>query len=98
MAFLDEFAAVPRNKVIQDVGRALMQAIDAFEAGGLNAVRTEWEAMDAHAGQRLRVRLSGGRTLSGIATGLGADGSLQLQTRQGMRAVTSGRVVSARAR
>ena len=37
------------------------------------------------------------RTLSGIATGLGTDGALQLQTRQGMRAVTSGRVVSARA-
>lgn len=95
VAFLNDFAAVGRNQVVLEVGLALLKSLDAFESHGLN--RTEWEAMDAHAGQKLRVRLANGRTLSGIASGLGADGSLQLHTRQGMRAVTSGRVVSARA-
>jgi hypothetical protein len=51
--------------------------------------------MDAHVGQRLRVRLANGRTLSGIASGLAPDGALQLLTVRGMRAVHSGRVVSA---
>ena len=89
--------SVARNEVIQRVGRALLEALEQFEKHGLEALRAEWEAMDAHAGQKLRVRLADGRTLSGVAGGLGADGSLQLHTRQGLRAVRSGRVVSARA-
>ncbi|HEV3008429.1 MAG TPA: biotin--[acetyl-CoA-carboxylase] ligase [Burkholderiales bacterium] len=97
LAFLDDFSSIKRSQVIQCVGLALIEAVDQFEKHGLDALRGEWETMDAHAGQRLRVRLADGRTLSGIAAGLGTDGSLQLHTRQGMRAVTSGRVVSARA-
>ena len=35
--------------------------------------------------------------MSGVASGLADDGALQLRTRGGLRAVRSGRVVSARA-
>jgi len=94
LAYLN--SSVTRNEVIQRIGVALVEAIDQFERNGLDALRGEWEAMHAYAGQKLRVRLADGRTLSGTAAGLGADGSLQLHTRQGMRSVTSGRVVSAR--
>jgi BirA family biotin operon repressor/biotin-[acetyl-CoA-carboxylase] ligase len=87
---------VDRNEVIREIGLALLEALDAFERRGLGALRAEWEAMDAHAGQRLRVRLADGRVVSGVAAGLGEDGSLQLHTRKGVTAVTSGRVVSAR--
>jgi biotin-(acetyl-CoA carboxylase) ligase len=45
----------------------------------------------------VRVRLADGRTLSGIATGLDRDGALRLETRSGLRAVSSGQVLSARA-
>jgi BirA family biotin operon repressor/biotin-[acetyl-CoA-carboxylase] ligase len=74
---------------------ALMEN-DRFDERGPDAAR-RWEAMDAHAGQRLRVRLADGRTLSGIAAGLGEDGALRIHTKRGMRTVASGRVVSARA-
>jgi len=94
LAYLN--SSVTRNEVIRRIGVALVEAIDQFEKNGLDALRAEWEAMHAYAGQKLRVRLADGRTLSGTAAGLGADGSLQLHTRQGMRSVTSGRVVSAR--
>jgi BirA family biotin operon repressor/biotin-[acetyl-CoA-carboxylase] ligase len=97
VAFLNDFASVSRNQVIQGVGRALLAALDEFEKRGLDALRAEWEAMDAHAGQRLRVRLADGRVMSGMASGLAQDGSLQLMTRNGLKAVRSGRVVSARA-
>ena len=97
VAFVNDFAAVCRNEILQRTGAALLAAIDAFEAGGLEALRAEWEAMDAHAGQRLRVRLAGGRVVSGVAGGLAEDGALRLVTRRGVRAVRSGRVVSARA-
>ena len=49
-----------------------------------------------HAGQKLRVRLADGRVLTGVSSGLDSDGALRLATRGGMRAVHSGRVVSAR--
>ena len=64
---LNELAPVSRNRVIQAVGVALLEALERFEAQRLDALRADWEAMDAHAGQRLRVRLADGRTLSGIA-------------------------------
>ena len=96
MAFLRDFTAAARNHVIEVIAQRLLAALTEFEKHGLEALRSEWEAMHAHAGQRLRVRLTDGRTLSGIATGLGADGSLQIHTARGVRAVTSGRIVSAR--
>ena len=52
-------------------------------------------AMVTH-GQSLRVRLANGRVLTGLARGLDRDGGLQLETRAGLRAVQSGRVLSAR--
>ena len=97
LAFVSDFADVRRNRVLQSTGAALLAALDAFEAGGLDALRAEWEAMDAHAGQRLRVRLADGRVMTGVAGGLAEDGALRLVTRSGVRAVRSGRVVSARA-
>lgn len=97
VSFVNDFADVSRTVVLQSISSALLTALDAFEAGGLDALRAEWEAMDAHAGQRLRVRLAGGRVVTGVAGGLAEDGALRLVTRNGVRSVHSGRVVSARA-
>ena len=67
----------------------------AFDACGFEAFRADWPAIDAYAGQRLRVRLQDGRTLAGTAAGIAPDGALQLSTRRGLRTVRNGRVVSA---
>jgi BirA family biotin operon repressor/biotin-[acetyl-CoA-carboxylase] ligase len=96
IASLDQFIAPSRNRVIREVARALLAALERFEGEGFGASRREWEAMDAHAGKRLRVKLADGRSISGIAAGLGEDGALRLLTRHGARAVHSGRVISAR--
>jgi biotin-(acetyl-CoA carboxylase) ligase len=82
--------------VIESIARSLMEALERFEAEGFGAARAQWEAMDAHAGQRLRVRLADGRSISGIGGGVAADGALRLITRKGEAAVHSGRIVSAR--
>ena len=98
VAFLEDLLSPlpPRNQVIRQVAIALLEMLTAFEERGLDAVRDEWLALHAHTGQRLLVRLEDGRRLSGIASGLAEDGSLQLHTRSGVRAVRSGRVMSAR--
>ncbi|HEX6267543.1 MAG TPA: biotin--[acetyl-CoA-carboxylase] ligase [Burkholderiales bacterium] len=95
LASLDAFILPDRNALIRDISRNLLAALQRFEQEGFEA--SDWEALDAHAGQRLRVRLADGRTLSGIACGLAEDGALRLRNRGGIRAVRSGRVVRARA-
>ena len=97
VASLDQFIAPREGDVVAGIAACLMTAIDAFEAGGFETARTDWESMHAYAGQRLKVRLADGRSVTGIAAGLADDGALSLRTRAGMRAIRSGRVVSARA-
>ena len=96
VASLDQFIVPQEENIIADIVRSLMAAIDAFEAGGFETARQAWESMHAHAGQRLKIRLADGRSVTGIAAGLAEDGALSLRTRAGMRTVRSGRVVSAR--
>jgi len=98
IAALEEFVpSLPsRNEVAARVASELLEAMDAFEAGGFAAFKDAWEAMHAYSGQRLRVRLADGRVVAGVADGLAEDGGLRLRTRSGVRAVKSGRVVSAR--
>ena len=97
VAALEQFIAPSRNAVLHDVARALLDALERFEAQGFAALRPQWETLHAHAGRRVRVRLADGRVLSGIAAGLAADGCLQVANRRGMHAVRTGEVLSARA-
>ncbi|MDH3319241.1 MAG: biotin--[acetyl-CoA-carboxylase] ligase [Betaproteobacteria bacterium] len=85
-----------RNAVIGALARGLLAALRAFDADGFGAFREDWEALHAHAGKRLRVRLADGRRLAGIAAGLADDGALQLRTRYGVRTVRNGSVTRAR--
>ena len=85
-----------RNFILKKIVQALLESLATFDAKGLEPLRREWQAMDAHAGQRLRVRLADGRVVTGVSAGLAQDGGLRLNTKRGMRAVRSGRVVSAR--
>jgi BirA family biotin operon repressor/biotin-[acetyl-CoA-carboxylase] ligase len=97
VAALEQFIPVPDPALIAGaIGDALLESLAAFEARGLEAVRGEWQRLDAHAGRKLRVRLADGRVLTGIASGLESDGALRLATRGGMRAVRSGRVIHSR--
>lgn len=95
---LDALLAVPpaRNRVVAEVAREVLAALRAFESAGLGAVRVEWETLHAYAGQRLRLRLTDGRRMTGIAEGLSADGGLRLRTRRGVEAVAGARVAATR--
>jgi biotin-(acetyl-CoA carboxylase) ligase len=62
----------------------------------LEPLRAAWESLDAHAGERLRLRLADGRVVSGVARGLDGDGALRLQTAKGLRSVRSAQVLRTR--
>ena len=96
LAALESFVAVDRNAAISRIAAGVRETLASFESAGLEPLRAEWETLDAHAGSRLRIRLADGRVLTGIARGLEADGGLRLETRSGVRAVRSGRILSAR--
>jgi len=87
------FVDIDRDRVITGVARELLDALSQFEREGLEPLRTQWERMHAHGGERVRVRLAVGRVLTGIARGLDPHGGLRLDTRAGMRAVRSGRLL-----
>lgn len=86
-----------RNLIAARLARELLAVLAHFEARGLEAVRDDWEAMHADAGQRLRLRLADGRQVTGVAAGLSADGALRLLTRDGLRSIPGAQVRSARA-
>lgn len=97
-AIEDSLRPLPsRNVIVARVAAELLDALAAFDAEGLAAFKSDWETLDAYRGLRLRVQLSDGRVVAGIAEGLAHDGGLRLRTRSGVRAVKGGRVVNARA-
>jgi BirA family biotin operon repressor/biotin-[acetyl-CoA-carboxylase] ligase len=97
-ALEDTLTPLPsRNALAARIAVELHGALQVFEASGLNGFRSEWEALDAHRGSRLRVRMADGSVLAGIAEGLAEDGGLQLRTARGLQAVRSGHVILPRA-
>ncbi len=97
-ALEDALAPLPsRNLIAARIALELHAALAVFEADGLNAFRGEWEALDAHRGSRLRVRMADGRVLAGVAEGLAEDGGLRLRTARGVQAVRTGHVILPRA-
>lgn len=93
IAALDQFIAVDRDRVMERVAECLLEALATLRTSGLEPIVREWEQLDIHTGQRVRVRLADGRVLSGLARGLEHDGGLRVETAEGVRAVYSGRIL-----
>ena len=85
-----------RTAVISAVAREVMAAARAFDREGFAPFQRDWEALHAHRGERLQVRMPDGRRLAGVAAGLGEDGALRLRTRRGLLSVRTGRIVLAK--
>jgi len=85
--------APSRNAVIAAIAREAMPTLAHFEHAGLAPFVAEWRALHAYEGARLRVRIAGGRILSGRACGIGAGGALLLATARGLREIVCGRLL-----
>ena len=93
IAALDQFIAVDRDRIMERVAKCLLEELATLRTSGLEPIVREWEQLDVHTGQRVRVRLADGRVLSGLARGLEHDGGLRVETAEGVRAVYSGRIL-----
>ena len=84
--------AVDRNQLLAALLNELNRVLLEFERHGFAAFREDWQRRHVHQGAAVRLTLPGGVSESGVARGVGADGSLLLETARGVRSFHSGDV------
>jgi BirA family biotin operon repressor/biotin-[acetyl-CoA-carboxylase] ligase len=80
-----------RNKIAAELMNALVVGLLEFERDGLRSFLDEWLAADALRGRPISVQV-GEEAVRGIARGIDVEGSLLLETPQGLRRFISGDV------
>lgn len=80
-----------RNALVAALISAWVPALEAFDREGLASFLPRWQALDALAGQRVRV-INGNQVWDAEALGLASDGGLRVRDGQGERTVYSGEV------
>ena len=80
-----------RNVLVAALLSAWLPALTMFDRDGLAAFLPRWQALDALAGQPIRL-LSGGQVREAQALGLANDGGLRVRDADGERTVYSGEV------
>jgi BirA family biotin operon repressor/biotin-[acetyl-CoA-carboxylase] ligase len=86
-------AAVPeRNLLLAVLLRELHGVLNGFARQGFAGFRAEWESCHAAHGQEVRVQMPDGAWMAGVVRGVAGDGSLMLDTAQGMRIINAGEV------
>jgi BirA family biotin operon repressor/biotin-[acetyl-CoA-carboxylase] ligase len=88
----DDKPAVDRNRLLALLLGEFNRVLLEFERAGFQAFRDDWQRRHVHQGCAVRLTLSGGVSESGVARGIGADGSLLLETARGVRPFHSGDV------
>jgi BirA family biotin operon repressor/biotin-[acetyl-CoA-carboxylase] ligase len=85
--------AIPdRNRLLALVVLELEGVLQQFERSAFPPLRAEWESHHAHQGKPVELLHANGRSSAGIARGLADDGSLLLDTADGLCAFHSGEV------
>lgn len=88
----DDKPAVDRNRLLALLLGEFNRVLLEFERAGFQPFRDDWQRRHVHQGCAVRLTLSGGVSESGVARGIGADGSLLLETARGVRPFHSGDV------
>ena len=89
----DMTATVPeRNLLLAVLLRELHGVLCEFAQHGFAALRAEWESYHGMQGQLVQLLLPDGGRVAGTVRGVAADGSLELETAQGMRRFNAGEI------
>ena len=92
-SLIDMTATVPeRNLLLAVLLRELHGILHEFAAHGFSALRAEWESYHGAQGQPVQLLLPDGSRVAGIVRGTTADGSLELDTTQGIRSFNIGEI------
>ena len=89
----DMTTAVPeRNLLLAVLLRKLHDVLCEFAAHGFTALRAEWESYHGAQGCPVQLLLPDGCRIAGMVRGVATDGSLNLETAQGMRSFNVGEI------
>jgi BirA family transcriptional regulator, biotin operon repressor / biotin---[acetyl-CoA-carboxylase] ligase len=84
--------AVDRNQLLAALLEELNRVLLEFERHGFQSFREDWQRRHVHQGCEVRLTLPGGQRETGVARGVGEDGSLLLETARGVKPFHSGDV------
>ncbi len=84
--------AVDRNRLLAGLLGEFNRVLLQFERAGFQPFRDDWQRRHVHQGCEVQLTLHGGVRETGVARGVGADGSLLLETARGVRPFHSGDV------
>lgn len=78
-----------RNEVIAEVINETLSVLDVFERNGFDALRDQWQSLDALYGQALRTEPDGDE---GIGAGIDHTGAYRLDTGDGEKTLRAGEI------
>lgn len=90
-ALQDEAVSYDRFTLLADILRGLAEVLEHYPEQGLEGFREAWSCLDCLQGQSVRFE-QGGRLHEGCAQGIDAQGSLLVQTPEGLVRCHSGEV------
>lgn len=85
-----------RNRLLAGIVNHVVAASARFGAGGFAPFRRAWEAADRYRGASVTLTLPAAKgpqdTVTGVASGVGPDGALRIETPRGVREFIAGEV------
>jgi BirA family biotin operon repressor/biotin-[acetyl-CoA-carboxylase] ligase len=84
--------AVSPNALLGALLRHLAEVMGAFEQEGFAVLQEEWAVHHAFQDQAVRMLMPDGQEICGVARGVATDGSLLMETGQGIRRFSSGEI------
>lgn len=83
---------IDNNVLLGRVILHLHQVLRDFEQHGFKHLKNEWTQQHAYHQQQVRMLMPNGSEILGVVQGIAVDGSLQIETAQGLQTFSSGEV------
>lgn len=84
--------AIDPNELLGTSLKHLLEVLATFEQGGFSALRDEWLQHHTYHEQDVRMLMPDGREIHGVVQGIAEDGSLLVETAEGIQRFMSGEI------
>ncbi len=89
---VDKSRVPDKNYIVAGVLNQLVPDIQQFQQAGFAAFKEQWSSRDHCAGQSVQLLLGPGHDVSGAYCGVNDDGSIGLETHEGMQSFSGGEI------